>query len=147
MQTIDFVVLENHRLSILEVVPHVDGSSLIELVAAFESSQGFTPSGAYGGLIPDFINCGDLNAYYLGRSKIQWPEPGRRAWLLGCDCGEVGCWPFEAEITETDGTVVWTGFRQPCQPGWNYSSFGPFVFDAAEYREAVAQAASRVPQT
>jgi hypothetical protein len=30
--------------------------------------------------------------------------------LLGCDCGEVGCWPLEARIIADAETVIWTGF-------------------------------------
>ncbi len=31
--------------------------------------------------------------------------------LLGCTCGERGCWPFTARVTVGHGTVTWSGHR------------------------------------
>jgi hypothetical protein len=61
-----------------------------------------------------------------------------RVYLLGCQCGEVGCWPLLARIRAEDESVVWDSFEQPNRKDRNYSGFGPFVFDAEQYREAVA---------
>jgi hypothetical protein len=36
--------------------------------------------------------------------------------LLGCDCGEVGCWPLESPVLVDDGPVTWRGFTQPFRP-------------------------------
>jgi hypothetical protein len=59
-------------------------------------------------------------------------------YLLGCDCGEVGCWPLSAHI-ETEGeSVKWTTFQQPHRSQRDYSAFGPFIFDADLYRRTVA---------
>jgi hypothetical protein len=79
----------------LMLTPVVDGRPLTELVAEFESRQGYSPAGDYAGLVPDHFRFGDLPRYFLGQGDGQWPKPGY-AWLLGCDCGEVGCWPLEA---------------------------------------------------
>lgn len=45
-------MITEERQGVLALVPVVDRSSLIELVGAYESAQGFTPAGACGGLIP-----------------------------------------------------------------------------------------------
>ena len=37
------------------VIPLIDGTSLIEVVLAFESKQGFDVAGGYGGLIPSVV--------------------------------------------------------------------------------------------
>ncbi len=80
-----------------ELIPYVDAASLIDLVNQYEEDRGYAPAGGYAGLIPAHFNFGDLTRYYLGRGDRQWPEPGQ-AWLLACDCGEVGCWPLQARI-------------------------------------------------
>jgi len=125
----------------VELIPVVDGISLTQLVADYESAHGMVPSGGYAGLIPAHFNFGDLTAYYLGQSERQWPGTGRM-WLLGCDCGEVGCWPLEVTTTIMDGQVTWTDFRQPHRPDWDYAEFGPFTFEETQYRDAIAGAAS-----
>lgn len=139
MNELSFVVADIEGA--VELVPAVDGVSLTQLVGDYESARGLTPSGGYGGLIPAHFNFGDLATYYLGQNERQWPGTGRM-WLLGCDCGEVGCWPLEVITTITDGYVTWTSFRQPHRPAWNYAGFGPFVFEEGQYRHAVAEAAS-----
>jgi len=122
-----------------EIIPIVNGRSLIDLVADFERSHAFDSAGKYAGICPAHFRFGDLTLYYLGRETQEWPTPGR-AWLLGCDCGEVGCWPLEAAIDVTDNRVIWQDFRQPHRPGRDYRGFGPFVFARHEYDHAVQQA-------
>lgn len=73
-----------------QIEPSVNGTGLRDLVQMFEEVRGFDPAGGYAGLIPDHFNFGDLVAYFVGADNGQWPRPGV-AWLLGCDCGEVGC--------------------------------------------------------
>ncbi|MDP9406589.1 MAG: hypothetical protein M3P95_01500 [Actinomycetota bacterium] len=71
-----------------QLVPFVDGGSLVELAAAYERQRGFDVVGGYAGLVLDRHDVGDPRRYLLGQ---QQPRPGRRVPLLGCDCGEVGC--------------------------------------------------------
>jgi hypothetical protein len=121
------------------ITPCVNGKSLIEAVAAFERERGFDPVGGYGGLIPEWFNYGPLDRYFLGDS-----EPNsyftnlHGVYLLGCDCGEVGCWPLVAHVETSGETVEWNLFRQPFRKERDYSDFGPFVFDADQYKKAVA---------
>jgi hypothetical protein len=119
------------------VTPEVDGESLVTLVAQFEERNGFRPSGGYSGLVPRWFNYGDLRSYFLGTATRQWPSPDR-LWLLSCDCGEAGCWPFEARVIALHDTVTWTDFRQRHRGEWNYAGLGPFTFDRSQYQRAVA---------
>ena len=135
----DTVVFEITAEDPAEIVPVVNGRSLIDLVADFEKARRWELAGDYSGLVPASFSFGDLTQYYLGRAARQWPGPGR-AWLLGCDCGEVGCWPFDARIDVTDDLVLWQDFHQPHRAARDYRSFGPLVFDRSEYDRAVADA-------
>ncbi|MFB2597476.1 hypothetical protein ACEXQE_06775 [Herbiconiux sp. P17] len=108
-------------------------------MAEFEAGFDDRPVGGYGGIVPRHFRFGDLTAYYLGLEEKQWPAPGK-VWLLGCECGEVGCWPLSAEVAVTDATVVWSGFSQPHRPQRDYMRFGPFEFDRAQYDAAVREA-------
>jgi hypothetical protein len=123
-----------------DITPHIDGTSLIDLVGDFETGAGYKPAGGYRGIVPMNFKLGPLETYYLGTSDDQWPAPGT-AWLLGCDCGEAGCCPLAAEVIATPDHVSWSGFSQPHRPQWDYSTFGPFTFDRAEYELAVAELA------
>lgn len=117
------------------VMPAIEGVSLAELVEEFERRQEFEPSGGYGGLIPARFRFGPASVHFAGAAGA-YVEDGRVP-LLGCSCGEWGCWPLLARITSTDEHVVWSEFRQPHRPDRDYSAFGPFVFDRGDYFDAV----------
>lgn len=127
--------------AVMSLAPLIDGRSLIGLVAAYELAQGYTPSGGYGGVIPESRTLADLSEYYLGTAAEQLPGPGW-SWLLACDsCGVTDCWPLEARVDVTADTVTWSEFQQPHRPSWSYSGFGPFRFDRRQYETAIAEAA------
>lgn len=130
---------EDHS-DVLTLIPVLDGTPLTELASSFERENGLEPSGGYGGLVPAFFRYGPLERYFLGESQDSIWRQG--CYLLGCTCGEVGCWPLRARISRMGDTVVWDSFRQPHRPGWDYSGFGPFAFDLEPYRVAVINAAA-----
>ncbi|WP_327023446.1 hypothetical protein [Micromonospora sp. NBC_01739] len=129
-----------------ELLPYVDNVSLVDLVSDFERAAGHDVPGAYAGIVLDHFNFGDLDAYLTGRSNSAYRGKGVIA-LLGCDCGEVGCWPLEAQVITTEESVIWRGFSQPYRPQRDYGDFGPFVFRRNQYEQAVrgAVAASLRP--
>lgn len=124
---------------VAQVVPFIDGGSLLERVGDHERAQGHDLAGRYAGLVPAYFQFGDLSAYYRGEEGDQWPEPGKVS-LLGCECGEVGCWPLDASVVAIEERVIWLDFAQPHRAEWTYVGFGPFVFDREQYDGAVAQA-------
>jgi hypothetical protein len=126
-----------HRddLGVLEVVPRIDGVPLTELIDRFEADAGMQPAGdAYGGLIPQFYRFGPMEDHFHGRSTNSM---GPKTPLLGCECGEWGCWPLMAHITVTTGLVIWDSFEQPHRTTRDYTGFGPFQFDRHQYDEAL----------
>jgi hypothetical protein len=121
------------------ITPIVNGTPLPEIVAAFEREQHFEPTGGYGGLIPTWFEYGALDQYFLGHfEKDSYFARKNRVYLLGCQCGEVGCWPLVARIRTESKFVVWDSFEQPHRKDRDYSKFGPFVFDGEQYRQAIA---------
>jgi len=119
-------------------VPTINGTRLTELVAAFESARHFEPVGGYAGIVPEHFEFGSLDRYFMGQIEPDSSWVGLSGiWVLGCDCGEVGCWPLQCRVTPGQETVVWHEFSQPHRPGRDHSQFGPFVFEAEQYRGAV----------
>lgn len=119
------------------ITPRVDGILLTTLAEQFESSHGLTdPAGGYGGLIPEYFQYGRLDRYFLGQSEALAGAPGR-IYVLGCECGEVGCWPLTCLVNTSDNAIAWQSFEQPHRPARDYSSFGPFVFEREQYEEAL----------
>ena len=51
--------------------------------------------------------------------------------VLGCECGEWGCWPLMTSITVTDDHVTCDTFERPHRKAGDYSRFGPFQSTAA----------------
>ncbi len=51
----------------------------------------------------------------LGRPETHHDaqSPDGKLAVLGCVCGEPGCWPLQARITVREDVVVWGEFEQP----------------------------------
>jgi hypothetical protein len=139
--------LPEPEASTYSVVPLINGTALIDMVAAFERDRHFEPAGGYGGLIPQFFDYGVLDRYFLGEfeSGSYWAGLGC-IYVLGCDCGEVGCWPLSCRVRVIADTVVWDQFRQPHRSERDYSQFGPFVFDAEQYSSAIKDLQTKCSQ-
>lgn len=121
-----------------EVIPAVDGTYLTELVDSYERKAGFRPPFGYAGIVPEFSRSyGDLAAYYLGESPSKWWKRRGKIAVLGCICGNLGCWPLHTRVTTDDSHVGWSEFEQPHKPDRDYSGVGPFVFERTSYVAAV----------
>ncbi|MGV9413517.1 hypothetical protein ACWDOP_26760 [Nocardia sp. NPDC003693] len=116
------------------VVPRVDGVLLTDLVDMFELSAGMEPArGMYGGIVlrgPVEVLADSFRGNAPGATGSKVP-------LLGCECGETGCWPLPAAVTVTEDLVVWDRFEQPFRPGRDYAGFGPFRFARGQYEDAL----------
>jgi hypothetical protein len=109
------------------VVPLIDGTPLTEWVDIFETVEDMHPAGEmYGGFTAD---ARDAHSFRPGKSRI----------VLACSCGDTGCWPLLADITVDGDTIVWDGFRQPRRKDRDYTGFGPFRFDRAQYGKALSE--------
>jgi hypothetical protein len=136
---LSFDVRRRDEDDVTVITPRVDGVMLTTLAERFERSHGLTdPAGGYGGLIPEYFRYGPLDRYFLGKSDTPYfaNTPGR-IYVLGCECGEVGCWPLSCVIDASGSAITWQSFEQPHRPERAYSSFGPFVFDREQYEEAL----------
>lgn len=116
----------------------IDGRALQEWArdvelpfATAEGNAGI--AGSYEGLSPDQLN-GD-RTHFLGTPFATWFDDGDTV-LLGCECGEWGCWPLTATISVGDSTVVWDNFRTGHRD-WDLRDLGPFSFDRVEYEKAL----------
>jgi hypothetical protein len=133
--------LADERAEVLTITPVLNGTPLTELVSRFEREHGFDPAGGYGGLVPAWFAFGPLERYFMAESTDSHWESG--LYLLGCQCGEVGCWPLAGRIVRTGNTMVWDMFRQPHRPDRDYSRFGPFAFEVEQYKTVVNETASQ----
>lgn len=136
---LSFDVSEGGEHGIVVITPCVDGVMLTRLVEQFEEMHGLNdPAGEYGGLILQLFRYGPLDLYFLGKSETPYfaNSPGR-IFVLGCECGEVGCWPLTCWVDVRDHAVTWQRFEQPHRPTRDYSAFGPFEFDREQYEDAL----------
>ncbi|MEV0136117.1 hypothetical protein AB0H83_47735 [Dactylosporangium sp. NPDC050688] len=123
-----------------ELLPYIDNVSLVDLISGYEHAAGYDVPGAYAGIVLDHFNFGDLTGYLTGEPhSAYWAKRGVIA-LLGCDCGEVGCWPLEARVLLDDTLVTWRAFSQPFRPQRDYGTFGPFTFRRSQYERAIREA-------
>jgi hypothetical protein len=118
----------------------VNGQDFIALVEAFERAFAGDVGGAYFPISSDTL---PPSGHFHGDPDSAYREDDGRVALLGCRCGEPGCWPLLARITSGDREVQWSEFEQPHRPEWRFDGFGPFVFDRAQYDAAIAEAVRR----
>jgi len=122
----------------------VNGVDFPELVRAAElpSAQADEEeeiAGNYIGLVAGYARL-DLAGQFLGgQGTPMFDGSDEKTALLGCGCGDVGCSPLMARVTVNDDTVTWDHFEQPTRPSWDYDSFGPFIFDRAQYERALME--------
>ncbi|MEU4620646.1 hypothetical protein AB0G04_11800 [Actinoplanes sp. NPDC023801] len=117
------------------IVPYIGGMSLIDRVRKVEQRfAGSSPAGGYAGLFPSEVAW--PRRHYLGEPALSWFGDGDTV-LLGCVCGEWGCWPLTATVTVDDWTVTWSGFRHGHRENWDYREVRDFVFDRTAYEEAL----------
>jgi hypothetical protein len=100
-------------------------------------------AGQYHGLAPEEVL--PPSRHFLGDPSWGVYRYDGRTQILGCECGEPGCWPLVCEIRATETRVVWAAFEQPhrsypktTHPPWTYDGFGPFEFDRKQYESALS---------
>ena len=126
--------------AVLSIVPIMNGIRLTALIEEFERESQYEPAGGYAGIVPAHVNFDPLDQYFLATNPNS--SFADRLWLLGCSCGEVGCWPLEARIAINEREIVWEHFKQPFRPERDYSPFGSFRFDHDQYQQSVMELAS-----
>ncbi len=129
---IDFAVIDDD--SSITVVPIIDGTSLIALVAKVEQhfvSHASEQAGSYQGL--PIKDIGQITST---------ASTSRHAVLASLEHAQS---QLETTVHTDAETVHWSQFGNPEHPLWSYVGLGPFEFDRAQYESAVAQVA--VPLT
>jgi hypothetical protein len=121
----------------------VDGQDLSLLVAEHEQpyadAEGHPDlAGSYAGLDPRRFEQ-SVSDHFLGYAGSDLAcGPRDKTVLLGCTCGEPGCWPLMARIEANDAEVIWREFEQPHRRSrWSYEDFGPITFHRTQYDEAL----------
>lgn len=120
----------------------VDGVSLAKLVADVEAPSAAAEghpdlAGSYAGLAV-WACPSDLERHFLGGDESHLHcGPHDKTVLMGCECGEAGCWPLMATISVQDDIVRWSSFEQPHRRGrWSYGDFA-LDFDRPQYCAAL----------
>jgi hypothetical protein len=125
----------------------INGRDLVELVRAVENPFAYKEgaasiAGAYAGLRPGKDTC-PPSRHFLGEPSAGRYRYDAKTQVLGCECGEVGCWPLLCRIEAGATRVTWSQFEQPHRTGkgahapWSYDELGPFEFDRRQYEQAL----------
>jgi hypothetical protein len=73
----------------------------------------------------------------LGVPIASWFEDGDTV-LMGCTCGEWGCWPLTAQVEVNVATVRWSQSRNGHRDSWDLAALGSFEFERGQYLDALA---------
>jgi hypothetical protein len=130
----------------------INGRDLVDLVRAVENPFAYkegSPSiaGAYAGLPPEDVAPPSL--HFLGQPSVRIYSLGSKIQVLGCECGEPGCWPLVCQVEADRTRVRWSSFEQPHRsgkgkhPAWHYENLGPFEFERGQYETALAELRAR----
>jgi hypothetical protein len=120
-----------------------DLREIIRLVELPFATQEGSPdlAGAYVGLPPDVVF--QPSRHLLGKPDPLYCEDRSRVHVLGCECGEPGCWPLSVRIDIRDDLVVWQEFQQPHRGpqsragSWRFDSLAAFRFERGQYEQAL----------
>jgi hypothetical protein len=130
----------------------VDGRDLAEAVGDIElpyaEAEGHPQiAGSYVGLRPWQLS-GSLTDHFMGAAGSDLAcGPREMTVLLGCECGEPGCWPLMADVSVGEDAVTWRAFEQPHRRArWSYERLGRLTFARSQYEAALAKAESRAPE-
>jgi predicted RNA binding protein YcfA (HicA-like mRNA interferase family) len=96
-------------------------------------AAGFAEVGQKGSHIKFAQRTDEPSRRLLGRPEERYADRRGKIAVLGCMCGDVGCWPLLVSIEPLEDRVVWRGFEQPHRSRWRHDGLGPFVFDRARY--------------
>lgn len=114
----------------------VDGVPLREIIEETEARfpDAGDVAGDYAGIVDWQLTSAD---HFLGGpgSDLGCGAPTKTV-LLGCSCGETGCWPLMARVEADERLVRWSGFEQPFRPEWDYGALA-FTFDRGQYEAAL----------
>ena len=125
----------------------INGRDLIDMVRAVENPFAYKEghasiAGAYAGLPPDDDTC-PPSRHFLGEPSYAVYRYEAKTQVLGCECGEPGCWPLVCLIEAGPARVKWSQFEQPHRAGnrsqnpWRYDELGPFEFERCQYERAL----------
>jgi hypothetical protein len=123
----------------------VNNRNLVDIVRevelAFRAQEGRPHlASKYVGLPPEDIFLPSPRLLGEPATFYDHDYPGKFA-VLGCGCGDVGCWPFRVRIELREDVVIWDGFEQPHRRKWRYDEMRPFVFDRTQYFSALDRGA------
>ncbi len=125
----------------------VNGVDLADLVREIElpfaAAEGHPSiAGSYMGLRPEQLRSSP-ELHFKGSSDSHlYCGPHEKTVLLGCNCGEPGCWPLMARVEAHEDIVVWRDFEQPYRRNrWDHTGL-EFRFDRREYAAALAELSS-----
>lgn len=135
MNRVDFILAPEGGCLRIEVdgVPLEEHARRAELRSAKADRQEHL-AGAYAGLTRiDAVRW--PSRHFLGSPALPGIDNGTV--LLGCDCGDWGCWPLTAQVDLTPTTVTWHHFRNEHRPTWNHTTLGPFKFNRPQYEASL----------
>lgn len=120
------------------VLPVIDGVSLVVLARRVEEpaadAEGHPDlAGSYAPLVSE----GLPREHFLGRPYLSWFDDGDTV-LLGCTCGDWGCWPLTAMVRVDARFVHWSHFRTGHRD-WDLGDLGPFRFERRAYERALTR--------
>ena len=141
MQRIEFRTVRGNPAAntvVDAVVPYLGGVSLPDFLRRIErpsATRDGQPelAGNYLGLNAEHV--GWPSRHYLGEPVLSWFGDGDTV-LLGCVCGDWGCWPFTAVVTVEHDAVTWSSYRHGHRD-WDYTGLWDLVFDRTQYQEAL----------
>jgi hypothetical protein len=121
----------------------VNGRPLAEVVGEverpFAEAEGHPSiAGSYLGLVRWQL-AGTPSEHFMGTPDSHLHcGPKHKTVLLGCVCGEPGCWPLMARIEVEPTTVAWGDFEQPHRADrWSHGELR-FEFERRSYESALA---------
>ena len=148
MDIVNFILEDASEENDLVVNVYVNNKNLKDILKEYENQFDKESAGKYEGIRLLYFD--DVIKHFTGNIKESILNFSGKSQLLGCPCGEPGCWPFFANIKIDKNKIIWNGFEQPHRkinsPGgyWDYCNLKAFEFDKNDYESKLLKLSNNI---
>jgi hypothetical protein len=138
---------EYHVLNI-----YINNENLIDILKDYEKQFGENNPGKYDGICIYYFDDIDIIKHFMGEAdKKNILNYTGKTQILGCTCGEPGCWPFLIKINISGNVIIWNEYEQPFRSKkrcgekyWNYSNLKALKFNRVEYENKLKNISAEI---
>ncbi|MDR0443217.1 MAG: hypothetical protein LBH44_07425 [Treponema sp.] len=148
MDIAEFLIEKSLEQNGLIINIYINGKKLSDILKEYEKQFDEKIAGKYDGIPLSYF--GDIIKHFTGKIDKDMLNYNGKTQLLGCACGEAGCWPFLSKIKTNNNILTWNEYEQPHRKinssggYWDYSNLQSFTFNKIDYENNLLRAVETI---